>query len=359
MPSIGRKKVTRRKRQEFSLTHHINDAMIDSSPPIHVAVAVILDQRGHILIALRPEHLHQGGLWEFPGGKLEAGEDVRKALARELEEELDIRVTRAHPLIRIPYHYPEQHVLLDVWQVDGFSGIAHGREGQNIAWVPAETLNQYHFPSANLPIVTAARLPPLYLITPEPGEPVHWPEFLGRLDNCLAGGVRMIQLRAKQLADKEYRQLASQVVERCKQYGASLLLNAPPEWVSQVGAHGVHLSGERLGTFSQRPLSEDLWVAASCHNLAELEQAARLKVDFSVVSPVAATSSHPGAAILGWEGLRQLTEFSPFPVYALGGMSPLDMRFAWEHGAQGIALISALWQAATPAEILAEAMSNQ
>ncbi len=333
--------------------------MTDSTPIIHVAAAVIRDDHGHILIALRPDHLHQGGLWEFPGGKLEAGEDARQALVRELAEELDIRVNRAHPLIRIPYRYPDREVLLDVWQVDRFSGTAHGREGQKIAWVSPEDLGQYRFPAANLPIVTAACLPSLYLITPEPGEPVHWPEFLERLDTCLAAGVRLVQFRAKQLGDKHYLQLASQVVERCKQFGAKLLLNASPDWVSRVGAHGVHLSGERLGTFSQRPLSDDFWVAASCHNPAELEQATRLEVDFAVVSAVAETSSHPGAAVLGWEGLHRLTEVSPFPVYALGGMSPLDTRTAWEHGAQGVALISALWQAPEPAESLAEAMSSQ
>ena len=124
----------------------------NSPSPIHVAAAVIHDERGRILIALRPEHLHQGGLWEFPGGKVEAGEDSRRALARELKEELGIHVDKAHPLILIPYRYPDREVLLDVWCVDRFSGEAHGREGQEIAWVLPGDLSQYRFPPANLPI---------------------------------------------------------------------------------------------------------------------------------------------------------------------------------------------------------------
>lgn len=100
-------------------------------------------------------------------GKVEDGEPVRAALARELEEELGIRVERARPLIQVRHDYADKHVLLDVWEVDGFSGEAHGAEGQPLAWVEPRELADYEFPAANAPIVQAARLPAHYLITPD------------------------------------------------------------------------------------------------------------------------------------------------------------------------------------------------
>jgi len=122
---------------------------------IHVAAAVIVDQNdsNKILIAKRPDHVHKGGLWEFPGGKVEDGEHVFEALARELEEELAIFVLQAEPLINIQHDYPEKSVLLDVWKVTEFSGNAKGNEGQMIEWVSVSQLNEYVFPEANKTII--------------------------------------------------------------------------------------------------------------------------------------------------------------------------------------------------------------
>ena len=87
---------------------------------VHVAVGVVRNPQGNILIAKRPAHAHQGDLWEFPGGKVERGESLQQALQRELHEELGIDVTHARPLIRIPHSYPDKQVLLDVWLIEGF-----------------------------------------------------------------------------------------------------------------------------------------------------------------------------------------------------------------------------------------------
>ena len=133
---------------------------------IHVAAAVIRGPESSVLIAKRPLDKHQGGLWEFPGGKVEDGEGVESALARELQEELGIEVTQAQPLIQVRHDYPDKQVLLDVWEVLAFAGEPHGAEGQPLAWVAPEALVDYSFPAANQPIVTAARLPQHYLITP-------------------------------------------------------------------------------------------------------------------------------------------------------------------------------------------------
>ena len=120
---------------------------------VHVAVGVIVDTEKRILISRRPDHTHLGGLWEFPGGKVEAGESLTQALDRELFEELGLRVEHCEPLMEIHHDYPDKSVFLDIWWVNGFSGEPEGREGQLIRWVNAESLNEYHFPEANKPIV--------------------------------------------------------------------------------------------------------------------------------------------------------------------------------------------------------------
>ena len=124
---------------------------------VHVAAAVIRGVDGRILIARRADTQHQGGLWEFPGGKVEAGESVEAALGRELKEELGIVVEAARPLIQVQHDYPDKQVLLDVWEVSAFTGEPHGAEGQPLAWVAQRELADYAFPAANQPIVAAAR----------------------------------------------------------------------------------------------------------------------------------------------------------------------------------------------------------
>ena len=121
---------------------------------IHVAAGVILNAQNEVLLALRPLHKHQGGLWEFPGGKVEAGEKVEAALARELLEELNLKVEQAEPLLVTEHDYGDKLVVLDVWVVRNFTGEPHGREGQSLRWVQMSELGNYQFPKANEVIVT-------------------------------------------------------------------------------------------------------------------------------------------------------------------------------------------------------------
>ena len=123
---------------------------------VHVAVAVLTVKdkfEKKVLIAKRPDHVHKGGLWEFPGGKVEEGEAVLEALSRELKEELAISVLDAEPFLEVRHDYPEKSVLLDVWEVTRFSGCAVGNEGQPVVWISVDQLNDYKFPEANRPIL--------------------------------------------------------------------------------------------------------------------------------------------------------------------------------------------------------------
>ncbi|MDD5034440.1 MAG: Nudix family hydrolase [Methylococcaceae bacterium] len=300
---------------------------------LHVAVGVIHNPDGAVLVARRHEHLHQGGLWEFPGGKLEPGETARQALRRELHEELGISVEQACPLIKIHHDYPDRRVLLDVWRVGAFSGNPQGLQGQPIRWVSADELLRLEFPAANRPIVAAARLPDYYpIVDGDDGE-----AMLKRLEVLAGSGYPLAQLRAKKLDERAYRMLAERAVEFARPLGMSLLLNGDPEQVRQTGAAGVHLTAKRLMTLRQRPLPEDLWVAASCHGTEELLQAKRIGVDFAVLSPVLATPSHAEVEPLGWPRFGALMTGAQLPVFALGGMTPVHLAEARRLGAQGIA----------------------
>jgi len=124
---------------------------------VHVAVGVVLDADNRILIARRNTDAHQGGLWEFPGGKVEARETLQAAMARELHEELGIDIGPLLPLLEVRHDYGDKQVLLDVHIVRDFTGEPEGREGQPLEWVTAAELHQFDFPAANVPIVEAVQ----------------------------------------------------------------------------------------------------------------------------------------------------------------------------------------------------------
>lgn len=123
--------------------------------PLRVAVGVIRNAAGEILVARRHAHLHQGGLWEFPGGKIDDGEDSRDALRRELDEELALRVEQAEPFIVVEHAYADKAVRLEVWRVTAWSGQPHGVEGQPLRWLAPQALDPQEFPAANRPIIAA------------------------------------------------------------------------------------------------------------------------------------------------------------------------------------------------------------
>lgn len=308
---------------------------------VHVAAAVIRGADDRVLIAKRADEQHQGGLWEFPGGKVEEGEAVQAALARELEEELGIRVSAARPLIQVQHDYPDKQVLLDVWEVSAFSGEPHGAEGQPLAWVAPRELDNYAFPAANQPIVAAARLPDRYLITPEELEPG---ELLAGVRAAIASGIRLIQLRAPNMFDAQYRDLAVDIQGLCAGK-AQLMLKGPLEWLGDFPAAGWHLTGEQLRKYAAkgRPFPAERWLAASCHSAEELQLATQIGVDFITLSPVQATQTHPDAAPLGWDVASELLRGFNKPAYLLGGLGADDLSRAWQSGAQGVAAIRAFW----------------
>lgn len=312
-------------------------------PVIHVVAAVLKDAQGRVLIAERPTGKPLAGFWEFPGGKLEPGEAAQAALVRELREELGLEVRQARPLLQLSHDYPERRVQLDVWRVTAWSGTPHPHENQALAWVWPDELSAWRLLPADLPIVMALRLPPLMLVTPDPGGDKA--AFLRRLERCLEVGVEFVQFRAPSLTADRYAEMAREVIHCCRRAGARVVLNAEPELARVLEADGVHLNSRRLREYANRPLESRLLVGASCHNPNELRMAARCQADYVVLGPVLPTVSHPGAVTLGWKRFSELARGSAVPVYAIGGLSLELLDSAQRQGGYGVTVMRALWEA--------------
>lgn len=311
--------------------------MTSPSRSIHVVAAVITDARGRILLNRRTGDSDMAGLWEFPGGKREPGETSEQALIRELREELGIEAEVGEWVMDVPQIYPDKRLRLEVRRVQHWKGTARGREGQAITWVAPDKLSRYSMPPADLPVVAALRQPGQYLITPEPTDGDE--AWLASIEVAIASGIRRVQLRTPMAAQRQA--LAKAVVERFGKQ-VEVLVNRDIALASELGV-GVHLGSEQVLQLQARPLPESLLVAASCHDLAQLQAAQRLGCDFAVLGPVQPTASHPGVAGLGWDAFVELREQVSLPIYAIGGMGAGDVETARRHGALGVAAIRALW----------------
>lgn len=316
------------------------NSVMEKSEYIHVVASVIV-KNNRVLIARRPRNVHQGGKWEFPGGKIENDESVTDALVRELKEELGIKATRFRPLIKIRHEYPEKKVLLDVWQVDEFQGEVDGKEGQPVAWVLLETLDQYEFPAANIPVLNALKLPNCCAITPV--EMTLNSEVLSRIEEMIIHHP-MVLLRTPLLARGGYSELAQRLAKITSGHQTRLLLNSDAESVYAFNAAGLHYSTRRLMSSAKRPIGKDKYFSAACHNGKELKQAIKIDADFIFLSPINQTPSHPQTESMGWKQFAFLSEQINRPVFALGGVSKSDLSTAWENGAQGVAGISQFWK---------------
>lgn len=312
---------------------------------VQVAVAILMQPNGEYLLASRPNGKGWAGWWEFPGGKIEAGEMPEHALIRESQEELGITPTQIQPWIKRRYDYPATHdaeaktVLLHFFFVHAWQGELQAREGQQLAWQHPRNLNVSPVLPANAPIMQALSLPPVYAISNVQDMGEH--AFLQALKQQLDKGLQLLQIREPQLGDSALAQFSEEILQQCAPYDCRCLLNGSPEQALQLGYHGVHLNSQRLITLKQKP--DDLLVGASCHNRAELEQAQSLHLDFALLSPVLPTKSHPEANGMGWETFGETLNGLEIPVYGLGGMQPEHLSQALACGARGIAMQRAVW----------------
>jgi 8-oxo-dGTP diphosphatase len=304
-----------------------------------VAAAVILRPDGGFLLGQRAADTFYPGYWEFPGGKVEPGETPRQALVRELHEELEIDVLAATPWIVREHVYEHAHVRLHFFRVTQWAGELRDHVHAALAWQRPDALTVAPMLPANAPVLAALWLPDRYAVTH--AWRIGVAAQLAALDAALAHGLRLVQLREAALPEAARESFVAAAVARCQSHGAQVLVNGDAQLARAAGADGLHLPAAQLMALDRRPPFP--LVAASCHDRHELEQAARLGLDFAVLGPVAATATHPGQSGIGWPAFARLAGGLSLPVYAIGGLDMPDIAAAQAAGAQGIAAIRAAW----------------
>jgi len=298
---------------------------------VEVAAAVIERADGSFLLAQRPAGKVYAGWWEFPGGKVEAGEPAAAALARELHEELGIEVVKAYPWVSRVHVYEHAVVMLHFYRVVAWRGEPHAREGQALAWQRlGEPVLEPMLP-ANGPVMASLALPLEYAITD--AESLGLEGMLAYADLRLEQGLRMIQVRDKDLPERDL--LISELKRKAVRHGAKVLVNSGP------AADGIHYTAAQLMKLKARPLP--VLSGASCHTVQELGHAMAIGLDFAVLGPVLPTATHPRAKTLGWDGFTRIAQNASIPVYAIGGLRREDLDEAREAGAHGLAMIRGSW----------------
>lgn len=306
---------------------------------VEVVAAVIERPDGSFLLAQRPAGKVYAGWWEFPGGKVEAGEPLAAALARELHEELGIDVDAAYPWITRTHDYEHAQVRLNFFRVTSWRGQPQSREGQEFAWQRLPDLTVDPILPANGPILRALGMPLVMGITH--ATEVGIETFLSRFDRALAAGLRLVQVREPAMTEAERLAFARTIVDRARTAGCRVVVNGTEDFAQSSTADGLHLSAARLMASSERPRIG--LFGASCHDEAEIARAVALEADYVVVGPVKPTPTHPGAGGIGWARFGELTAGLPMPVYAIGGLNVDDLPAARRAGAHGIAAIRWAW----------------
>jgi len=304
-----------------------------------VAAAVIERPDGSFLLGQRAPDTFYPGYWEFPGGKVEAGETPRAALIRELHEELEIEVLGATPWLVREHVYEHAHVRLHFFRVREWRGELKDHVHSALAWQRPGAESVSPMLPANAPVLAALALPSLYGITR--AHEIGIEPQLAALEHALARGLRLVQLREAGLPADQRESFAASAVGLCRDYGARVLVNGDAQLAWAVGADGIHLGSAQLKGLRGRPGFP--LVAASCHDAAELKLAAEAQLDFAVLGAVKPTASHPGRLALGWTAFAELVAGCPLPVYAIGGLGPADLDEARAAGAHGIAAIRGAW----------------
>ena len=305
---------------------------------VEVAAGIIFREDGAFLLGRRQGSFY-AGYWEFPGGKVEEGEDAAEALARELDEELGIRVGRLNPWVVRRHDYEHANVCLRFFEVNDWHGQINDLVHDALSWQRAGDLTVGPMLPANGPILKALELPRFMGIT-QAGM-IGFETQLDYAESALQQGLRMIQLREPDLDIVQREAFARRLLVLARRYGALVVFNDDAELARRLGADGVQLKSRTLSMLRERP--DFRWVGASCHDEAELAKAAALEVDYAVLGAVKQTATHPGVAGRGWSQFERIKREASMPVYALGGLGAADMTVARAAGAHGVAAIRQAW----------------
>lgn len=315
---------------------------------VPVAAAVIVRDDGAYLLGQRPAGSFYAGYWEFPGGKVETGEQPQQALVRELYEELNIRADAPEPWLVREHVYEHAHVRLHFFRVRRWRGRIAARVHSRLHWHAPQATPPAPMLPANAPVLRALTQPSAIGITCASALGIE--TQLQRLQTALSRGLRCVHVREPQMDAEELRAFAAAVRAYAAPAGARVMLHTGG---AQDCAHalalarelqldGVHLAACHAAALRERPSVP--WCSAAAHNRDELRRAATLGCDYAFFSPVLATPTHPHATPLGWGNFAALAAGLPLPVYALGGVGVADLPRARAAGAHGIAAIRDIWR---------------
>lgn len=292
-----------------------------------VAVGVLLRPDGAVLLADRPAGKPYAGYWEFPGGKVEPGESVAQALARELHEELGVDIGPATPWVRFEFDYPHAYVRLHFCRVYAWHGVPASREGQRLAFFRLDEAAPAPLLPAAVPALRWLRLP----------ESAAWVDLaqqpLADVDAALARGLRLILLRGA--AQSRDASVLADLQARAAAFGALLVADD-----AAAAIDGQWVAEDAIASSTR--VSAAQWLGAAVSARAGIDAAARQAMDFTLLGPVLPSNGNEGAP-LGWHGVQPILDGVPLPTYVHGGLAPQDLDRARHAGAHGIVAPLADW----------------
>ena len=296
---------------------------------IDVAVTVLQDAQGKVLLAERTLRQLSAGYWELPGGKVDPGESPAEAAQRELREEIGVSSHGLIPWLVYQHRFPLRRIRLHLFRAQQWSGTPRGCEGQRLRWVdPANPAVSPILPSCERALAALA-LPPRYaVLDADRGTAVP------ALQRAIDSGARLLQLHAHALSPEQRSNLARRLDAIARGHGARILLHGSAQEVRRAGIAGLHSEAAQLRRLQARP-DVGLWIPV-CHDAADVQRAVALGADAVVLSQVLGGDGAAATGPLGWEGLARLAAVTPIGIYAAGGMNPALLAEARGAGAIGI-----------------------
>ena len=307
---------------------------------VNVSVAVLINADHQVLLGQRPPLKAWEGWWEFPGGKIEKGETSVDALYREIYEEIGVKITQFKKWVTRKYSYGENDITLHFFKVQKWEGEVSSKENQKLVWTYLKNPNVSPILPANLFVQKAFDLPKYYAITnlSEMSKKV----FFNQLENKITNGLKMIQVREKNISFNEFKIFSKEVIKICKPKNVKVIINSDINLAYEIKSDGVHLTSKDLISIKTKP--KNLIVSASCHTQEEINIAEKLNIHFVALSAVNKTKSHSNIKPIGWNKFQTIANKTNIPIYALGGLSSGDYEVALENGAVGIASQRSIWK---------------
>ena len=306
---------------------------------VNVSVAVLINTNHQVLLAQRPPSKPWEGWWEFPGGKIEKNETSVDALYREIYEEIGVKITQFEKWVTRSFTFRGNHITLHFFKVFKWEGKVTAKENQKLVWTYLQKPKVSPILPANLFIQKAFDIPKYYAITnlSETSKKV----FFNRLQKKISDGLKMVQVREKNISYNEFKIFSREVIKVCKKKNVKVIINSDVNLAYELKADGVHLTSKDL--LNIKIIPKDLIVSASCHTKDEVDFADKLNINFLVLSAVKKTLSHPGIQPIGWNKFRKIVNIVNTPIFALGGLGINDYEVALNSGAIGIASQRLIW----------------